>query len=73
MQLWQELSELAEFPGTIAVGDARDEDPTYKSSNIDPKDMGSFEPQLSSKALAQPLRLYSQEGRPSETQKSCPN
>ena len=62
MQQWRNFPELAEFPGTIAVGDARDEDSTYKSSNVRPDTLSSLEPQLSPEAAAQPLRLYSQEG-----------
>ncbi|KAK9824712.1 hypothetical protein WJX74_000161 [Apatococcus lobatus] len=62
MQLWHQFPDLAEFPGTISVGDARDEDPAYKSSNLSSADVSSLEPELSADARAQPMRLYSQEG-----------
>ena len=62
MQLWHQFPDLAEFPGTISVGDARDEDPAYKSSNLSSADVSSIEPELSDDARAQPMRLYSQEG-----------
>ena len=62
MGAWRSLGDLAEFPGTLVLEDARPENEAYPSEAITPKSLQLLEPGLASDAAAKGARLYTQEG-----------
>lgn len=62
MEVWRSLGALAQFPGTLVLGDARPENEAYPSDQILHDSLALLEPGLSSRAAAKCARLYQQEG-----------
>ncbi|KAK9792940.1 hypothetical protein WJX73_000671 [Symbiochloris irregularis] len=62
MREWQKLPGLAEFPGTLYLGDQRDNDPRYPSQKLTQAEALERQPGLSAEAAAGGAVLYAQEG-----------
>ena len=62
MNVWSSLGGLAQFPGTLVLGDARPAQEAYPSEGVSPESMALLEPCLCPTAAAQGARLYRQEG-----------
>ena len=62
MNVWSSLGGLAQFPGTLVLGDARATQEAYPSDGVTPESLALLEPCLSPTAVAQGARLYRQEG-----------
>lgn len=62
MEVWRSLGALAQFPGTLVLGDTRSGSAAYSSDPLMPEHLALLEPCLSSEAAAQGGRLYRQEG-----------
>ena len=62
MNVWSALGGLAQFPGTLVLGDARPAQEAYPSDDVSPESLALLEPCLASTAAAQGARLYRQEG-----------
>ena len=63
MKEWQKLgSQLAEFPGTLYLGDARDNDPRYPSRKLTQQEALNLQPGLAPEAASSGAVLYEQEG-----------
>ena len=63
MDAWRSLGELAEFPGTLVLEDARPENEAYSSEAVTPESLHLLEPGLSPHAASSGARLYRQEGK----------
>jgi len=62
MDAWRALGDLAQFPGTLVLEDARPTNKAYPSDAIAAQSLQELEPGLSSKAASKGARLYRQEG-----------
>lgn len=63
MREWQKLgAPLAEFPGTLYLGDARDNDPRYPSRKLSTAEALRQQPGIAPEAAASGAVLYEQEG-----------
>ena len=62
MEAWRALAELAEFPGTLVLEDARPATEAYPSEVVTPESLLNLEPALLQQAAAKGARLYRQEG-----------
>ena len=62
MNVWSSLGSLAQFPGTLVLGDARPAQEAYPSEGVSSESLALLEPHLSPTAAAQGARLYRQEG-----------
>ena len=69
MEEWRRLpmraksgDALAEFPGTLYLGDDRNADPAYPSTSVTAEEVANLEPELVSTEAAAGARLYQQEG-----------
>ena len=62
MDAWRALGDLAQFPGTLVLEDARPTNEGYPSDAIAAHSLQELESGLSSKAASKGARLYQQEG-----------
>ena len=62
MDEWRKLPGLAEFPGTLYLGDDRDNDPRYPSQRLSQAQALDAQPGLNPSAAAKGAVLYKQEG-----------
>ena len=62
MEEWRKLPGLAEFPGTLYLGDDRDLDPRYPSQKLTQAQALDMQPGLAPESAAKGAALYAQEG-----------